>query len=136
METIFPKKMLENSAMTPESIAETFSYIHEQSHLLHLQTLSYAEHKCLDTVYNDIVGIKDSVLEVIQGYTGKRLQAYKLRPLGNYSPGAPVALANEIISFGAALGAYGESNNMPEIKNIADGLSGLGASTKYLLSLT
>ena len=132
--SLFPNKS--SDALTAESIAETFSYIHEQSHLLHLQTLSFTEHKCLDTIYSEIVDIKDDVLERMQGYLGKRIKAYKIRPLSDYSPNSSNLLVAEIISFAKSLEEFASSNNMPDIENIAQSLSGLGAKSKYLLTLS
>jgi hypothetical protein len=38
-----------------------------QVHVFHLQTKSYAEHKALNTYYNDIVGLADGLIESFQG---------------------------------------------------------------------
>jgi hypothetical protein len=44
--------------------------IEVNTHIMHLQTTSYAEHKALNDVYEGIVGHRDSFLESYQGKYG------------------------------------------------------------------
>lgn len=137
MASLFSDELMEkNSGLTIEIVAENFSYFHEQSHLYHLQTKSYAEHKALDLLYSDIVGIKDEILEKMQGYLGRNLKSYKVRQLLDYAPGKSNQLVQEIISFAKKLEDFGEQNNMPDIENLAQGLSGFASRIKYLLTLS
>ena len=52
---------------------EFFSKLFEMrdtSHLMHLATKSYAEHKALDDFYNGILDLTDSLIESYQGIYG------------------------------------------------------------------
>ena len=48
----------------------------------------------------------------------------------------PASVVKELIKFAKDLENFGKQNNMPDIENIAQGLSGLGSQTIYRLSLT
>jgi len=47
-----------------------------------------------------------------------------------------IQVATEVIAFAKQLENYGASNNMPDIENIAQSLSGSAAQIKYLLTLS
>lgn len=135
--SVFPQEMMESAsgALTPELIASKFSYFHEQLHLLHWQTTSYAEHQALN-FYDKMVDYKDDVMEKIMGYTGKRPKAFKIDAIKDYTPGASTVVISEIIKFAADLEKYADGNNMPDICNIAQSISGDAAKVKYLLTLS
>lgn len=40
------------------------------AHIAHLQTNNYAQHKALDELYNDVVSLTDTYVEVYQGING------------------------------------------------------------------
>lgn len=136
LKSLFPEDMISKGAgsdLSLESIAAKLTYFHEQLHLLHWQTSSYAEHQALGGLYDYVHDFKDGVVEKIMGYTGKRPAAYKIEPLGS-------AQANEVVTslmgFASDLKAYGEKNSFHDICNLADSLSGEAAKTKYLLTLS
>ena len=131
--SLFPQEMLSSGDMSLESIASKLTYFHEQLHLLHWQTTSYAEHKALGKLYEYVQDFKDGVIEKLMGYTGKRPGAYKIDPLGNSNA---TAIVSELMSFSSSLKSYGESNGYHDIANLADALSGEAAKTKYLLTLS
>jgi hypothetical protein len=56
--------------------------------------------------------------------------------LKDYGLGVAEQVVSELISFAKQLENYGASNNMPDIENIAQSLSGEAAKTKYLLTLS
>ena len=56
--------------------------------------------------------------------------------LKDYAPGVSEGVVAELISFAKQLQNYGASNNMPDIENVAQALSGTAAKTKYLLTLS
>ena len=131
--SLFPQEMLSSGEMSLESIASKLTYFHEQLHLLHWQTTSYAQHKALGKLYEYIQDFKDGVIEKLMGYTGKRPGAYKIDPLGNSNA---TAVVSELMSFSSSLKSYAESNGYHDISNLADALSGEAAKTKYLLTLS
>jgi len=134
MESIFPKDMLSKDlGLTLESIASKLTYFHEQLHLLHWQTKSYAEHQALGSLYDYVHDFKDGVVEKIMGYSGKRPLPYKIEPLTNCSGEQCVI---DLLSFASSLKQYGEKNAYHDVCNLADSLSGEAAKTRYLLTLS
>jgi len=54
-----------------------------QTHILHLQTKSYAEHKALNDYYDGIVGLVDGLVESYQGKYGI-ISGYKSYDISDY----------------------------------------------------
>lgn len=135
MKSLFPDDMMKSSSegLTLESIAAKLTYFHEQLHLLHWQTTSYAQHQALGGLYDYVHDFKDGLVEKIMGYTGKRPSPYKIEPLTNCTGEQCV---NNLLSFASALKMYGEKNSFHDVCNLADSLSGEAAKTKYLLTLS
>jgi hypothetical protein len=134
--SFFPEEMMKSSSseeLTLETIAGKLTYFHEQLHLLHWQTQSYATHKALGKLYEYVQDFKDGLIEKIMGYTGKRPVPYKIEPLTNCT-GMQCTL--DLLSFASQLKAYGEVNKYHDVCNLADALSGEAAKTKYLLTLS
>ncbi len=133
--SLFPSEMLNSGSgeMTLENIAGKLTYFHEQLHLTHWQTTSYAEHQALGALYDYVHDFKDGVIEKLMGYTGKRPGPYKIEPLINCTGNECVS---NILSFASSLKSYAESNGYHDIANLADALSGEAAKTKYLLTLS
>jgi hypothetical protein len=139
LKSLFPEEMMESkgsSSLTLETIAGKLSYFHEELHLLHFQTTSFAEHSALGTIYDKVADLQDEIVEKIMGYTGKRVRAYKIDALKDYSTGMPNQVVRELVTFASDLEEYGEANNMPDIENIAQSLSGEAAQTLYRLTLS
>jgi hypothetical protein len=135
MKSLFPQEMLNSSSegLTLESIAAKLTYFHEQLHLLHWQTSSYAEHQALGGLYDYVHDFKDGLVEKIMGYTGKRPGLYKIDPLVNCTA---MSCVESLCNFASALKMYGEKNSFHDVCNLADSLSGEAAKTKYLLTLS
>lgn len=136
IKSFFPEEMMKSSSseeLTLETIAGKLTYFHEQLHLTHWQTTSYAEHKALGKLYEYVQDFKDGLIEKIMGYTGKRPAPYKIEPLTNCT-GMQCTL--DLLSFASQLKAYGEVNKFHDVCNLADALSGEAAKTKYLLTLS
>jgi Family of unknown function (DUF5856) len=134
--SFFPEEMMKSSSpeeLTLETIAGKLTYFHEQLHLNHWQTTSYAEHKALGKLYEYVQDFKDGLIEKIMGYTGKRPVPYKIESLTNCT-GMQCTL--DLLSFASQLKAYGEVNKYHDVCNLADALSGEAAKTKYLLTLS
>mgnify|MGYP007029211180 FL=1 len=124
---------MKSGELNLETIAGKLTYFHEQLHLTHWQTTSYAEHKSLGKLYEYVQDFKDDVIEKLMGYTGKRPTPYKIEPLINCTGNECVS---NILSFASSLKSYGEANSYHDIVNLADALSGEAAKTKYLLTLS
>ena len=133
IKSLFPKEMLESGEMNLDSIASKLTYFHEQLHLLHWQTTSYAEHMALGGLYDYVHDFKDGVVEKLMGYTGKRPTGLKLSPI---SAMPATTVVTDLINFASSLRSYAESNGYQDISNLADSLSGEAAKTKYLLTLS
>jgi DNA-binding ferritin-like protein len=134
--SLFPEEMknkVAGSELSLESIIAKLTYFHEQLHLLHWQTTSYAEHKALGKLYEYVQDFKDGLVEKLMGYTGKRPGLYKIEPLTNCKSEQCVT---DLMSFASALKMYGEKNKFHDVCNLADSLSGEAAKTKYLLTLS
>jgi DNA-binding ferritin-like protein len=131
--SLFPQEMLQSGEMSLDSIAAKLTHFHEQLHLLHWQTTSYAEHQALGGLYDYVHDFKDGVIEKLMGYMGKRPSGYKIDPIG---AAQATAVVSELLSFASSLKSYAEGNSYHDIANLADALSGEAAKTKYLLTLS
>ena len=131
--SLFPQEMLQSGEMSLDSIAAKLTYFHEQLHLLHWQTTSYAQHQALGGLYDYVHDFKDGVVEKLMGYMGKRPGAYKIDPLGSKDA---MSTVSELMSFASSLKSFAEGNGYHDIANLADALSGEAAKTKYLLTLS
>jgi hypothetical protein len=67
MKSLFPQDMLNSSSaeLTLESIAAKLTYFHEQLHLTHWQTTSYAQHQATGALYDYVHDFKDWLVEKI-----------------------------------------------------------------------
>ena len=134
--SLFPQEMLSKatgSELSLESIAAKLTYFHEQLHLTHWQTKSYAEHQATGALYDYVHDFKDGLIEKLMGYTGKRPGAYKIEPLTDCTA---EQCTSDIMAFASSLKMYGEKNAYHDVCNLADALSGEAAKTKYLLTLS
>jgi DNA-binding ferritin-like protein len=138
LKSLFPDEMMENasSSLTLETIAGKLSFFYEQLHLLHFQTTSFAEHEALGKIYDKVGDFQDEIVEKIMGYSGRRIKAYKIDVLKDYSTGMPNQTVRELVTFAKQLEEFGEANNMPDIENIAQSLSGEASQTLYRLTLS
>jgi hypothetical protein len=135
---IFPEDMMNSSGggLSLDTIKAKLEYFELQLHELHWQTMSVAEHMAMDTAYNLLFTITDEIVEKIMGYTGIRTKSMNLEPIKNYSPGMPNIVISELMTFAKQLESYGSLNGMPDIENIAQGLSGAASQIKYRLTLS
>jgi hypothetical protein len=138
MKSLFPQEMLSSASgdLSPDVIATKLTYFELQLHNLHWATRSYAEHMALGGLYDAVFDLKDEIIEKVMGYSGTRAKIGNPGQLKDYSPGVSSVVVGELISFAKQLQNYGASNNMPDIENVAQSLSGTAAKTKYLLTLT
>lgn len=134
--SLFPQEMMKSSGgeMTLETVAAKLTYFHEQLHLLHWTTQSYAEHQALGGLYDYVHDFKDGVVEKLMGYIGRRPKAFKLEPLSDTASSSMVV--SELITFAHDLMTWAERNQYCDVENLAQSLSGEAAKTKYLLTLS
>ena len=71
--------------MTTQEFISSLFEVRINAHIAHLQTSSFAQHKALDELYNDIVGLTDSYVETYQGIYGilKNYPQIKITEGGN-----------------------------------------------------
>jgi len=131
--SLFPENMLSTNELTLEGIASKLLYLQETFHLLHWQTIGYAEHVWIGGVYEYIQDFRDSVIEKLMGYTGRRISSVQI---GNIVPAGAQSLLEEALSFAVSLKRYAESNGYLDISNMADDFSGTMAKNKYLSTLS
>ena len=135
MDSLFPKEMISKAVvdLSLESIAAKLTYFHEQLHLIHWQTTSYAEHQATGALYDYVHDFKDGLIEKIMGYTNKRPTPYKIEALTNCTASQCVS---DLLAFASQLKQYGEKNSFHDVCNLADSLSGEAAKVRYLLTLS
>lgn len=121
-------------ALNTEIIAGKLAYFHEQIHLLHWQTRSFAEHKALDGLYSFLQDFKDDVVEKLMGYTGKRIQSLTIEAIDSKADSDKVV--DDITKFAEELMKFADTNKYIDISNMAQDLSGQAAKVKYLLTLS
>lgn len=138
VKSIFPPEMLTSTGgeLSLDIIKAKLNYFELQIHELHWQTFGLGEHEALGDLYNTIFSIKDEIVEKIMGYIGVRTKAMPVETIKNYAPGMPMQVVSDLISFAKSLQDFGEKNNMPDIENIAQGLSGSASKVKYRLTLS
>ena len=136
--SIFPEGMMESagSSLSLDSVKAKLNYFELQLHELHWQTRGFAEHEALGKIYDRVFDLKDEIVEKIMGYTGTRTKAMPIQQIKDYSPGMSEQVIGELIRFAKQLEDFAEANNMPDIENIAQSLSGDAAQTKYRLTLS
>jgi DNA-binding ferritin-like protein len=138
IKSLFPEGMMESAgnSLSLDAIKAKLNYFELQLHELHWQTRGFAEHEALGKIYDIVFDVKDEIVEKIMGYTGTRTKAMPVQQIKDYTPGMAEQVVNELQKFAQQLEEFGESNNMPDIENIAQSLSGDAAQTKYRLTLS
>ena len=136
IKSIFPQEMLTSSVLSLDKIKAKLNYFELQLHELHWQTKSFAEHEALGKIYDKVFDFKDEIVEKIMGYSGIRTKSMPVEPIKDYAPGLSTQIVRELISFSKSLEEFGESNNMPDIENVAQALSGEASQTLYRLTLS
>lgn len=101
----------------------------------HHLTTSFAAHKALDTAYESLNDLKDSIIEKLIGYSGERFKSVTIPTYSNYTEEMNLEVAKEIKTFGEELEIYAESMDYCDIENLAQEYSGVGAQLTYLLTL-
>jgi|SRR6478736_1899317 len=134
--SVFPEEMMKGGSLNLDAIKAKLNYFELQIHELHWQTTSIAEHEALGDLYGTIFTVKDEIVEKIMGYTGTRTKAMPVESIKNYTKDCCISVVKELVSFAKGLEQFGATNNMPDIENIAQSLSGDAAKILYRLTLS
>lgn len=122
----------EESVMDKNAVSEFIGNLFHSAtvtHFMHLQTRSYAQHIALNTYYDEIIDLVDSVAETIQGCYGEIITGYPTM-FANVSS-EPLEYLRSLQKFVADT-----RKNMPQesnIQNEIDNVATLIDSTIYKL---
>lgn len=100
------------------------------SHIAHLQTTNYNDHKVLNKLYNSIVGLADEFAEQYQGYTGEIITN-----IGSISTREGVKMISYLKECTKKLEEYHSQCEIIGVKLVIESVLTLLASTLYLLKL-
>ena len=119
----------ESEGSPMEELASRLIHSQSQTHIFHLQTGSYAEHKALQGYYEGIDDLMDSLIESFQG-ENDIVRNYKSLPMDNYdSKEQVIGYFEELMEMVRRL-----SEDFPSyLKNIVDEIEVLINSTLYKL---
>ena len=134
--SLFPEEMMGGTSLNLDAIKAKLTYFELQLHELHWATRSLAEHLALGDAYDMVFDLKDEIVEKIMGYTGTRTKPMPVETIKGYTAGMPDMVISDLMNFAKQLEAFGETNGMPDIENIAQSLSGSAAKIKYRLTLS
>lgn len=121
--------------VSPDSIVNGLYTLPVKTQFCHHLTNSYAAHKALDSAYDSLNDLKDSIIEKLIGYTGVKFTSISIPSISNFSESMCMSVALEIISFGETIEEYGVKQDYSDIENLGQEYSGVGAQLKYLLGL-
>lgn len=120
--------------MTTEEVAGKLAFFHEQIHVIHWNTKVFAEHKATGEFYEFIQDFKDDVVELLMGYTGKRVKSFKIEQVNMTADAMDVT--SDVLKFADELESWADDMKFLDVCNKAQELSGKAAKTKYLLTLS
>lgn len=120
--------------MTTEEVAGRLAFFHEQIHVIHWNTKVFAEHKATGEFYEFLQDFKDDVVELLMGYTGKRVKSFKLEQVNMTADAMDVT--SDVMKFASDLEDWADEMKFLDVCNKAQELSGKAAKTKYLLTLS
>lgn len=131
-----PKKEKVKGSLTPDIIAGKLFSFHDKAHFFHLQTTGFAQHKMLDELYTELVGMKDEICEYLLGVQApKRFPTITLTQVQPYSDDNVTKMLDEGFQFSIKLCEYAESKNLEQLCNLSSELQGLIIKCKYLNTL-
>lgn len=119
------------------NIVTKFLTFLNQVKILHWQTVSYAEHKTLDGIYESLEDNIDEFIETFMGKYGRIVSASTFNlSLQNYSSLPPMELMNQISAYLIdELPGLLDPKKDTDLLNIRDTILGNVNQTKYLLTL-
>lgn len=114
--------------MVGELIIECF-HARTASHVMHLQTRSYAAHKALNEFYDEIVDLADSLAEAYQGEYG----LIKFSPEPYQMPTDPLKMLDDLRDCVDECAKDSWDDKDTHLNNICDEIRQLISSTAYKL---
>jgi len=117
---------------SPYSEQTAFTFLHRillQVKLSHYVTRKFPAHEALGRTYEGIEGILDTITEQLIGYSGNDPASLVI---GTVTSSEPAALADAIMEGALKLENYASGKKYCNIENLAQELSGHGATLKYL----
>lgn len=126
MKTVFS---INEAQRTPAEFFLKLLHSGTNTHILHLQTKSYAEHKALETFYTEIIDLTDSLIEAFQG---RHSQIIEYPRFYDTPIGTPLEELNLMSSYVIANRNVLGSDS--EIQNLVDEIQALIDSTIYKLT--
>lgn len=126
-------KPAEKKTLSEQDIFSRLHALLMQVKASHYATRSYAAHKAFDRTYKGLDDLADSISEQIIGYTGIRPEKFVL---GSLEPLSATDMASMLCNFADELEAWAVAGRYPNIENLSQELSGVGAELKYLATLT
>lgn len=131
-----PKKEKIKGSLTPDIIAGKLFSFHDKAHFFHLQTTGFAQHKMLDELYTELVGMKDEICEYLLGVQApKRFGSLTIEQPGTFSDQTLTAFLQQGYDFSCQLCEYAEQNDYEQLCNMASDLQGLFVKSRYLNTL-
>lgn len=131
--SLFPEEMMNVNALTLESIASKLIGFELQLHMIHWQTMGYAEHQATN-LYDTIHEFTDTYMEKLMGYNGRKIRDLKLAPI---IPNANAfTVVKDIVDYSEELCKFAKANNYSDLDNMSQELSGNAAKTLFLLTLS
>ena len=127
-----------NNSMEPIEPAKFISYLFScrtALHIMHLKTNSFAAHKALNKLYDNLLDITDSIAEKVSGCMGKHLTGFVDFPVAEYQDDDPATYVKEIKDYVQKDRYYHFPKNYTPIQNIIDELVSELDEALYLLSL-
>lgn len=108
-----------------------------QIKILHWQTTSYAEHKTLDGLFDELGGNIDEFIETFMGKYGRVVAQNSFNlTLQNYSSISPMDLMNQMVAYLTnELPTMLDAKKDTDLLNIRDEMLGNVNQAKYLLTL-
>lgn len=104
----------------------------DQIHYWHLQTTSYAEHKALNSFYDELLELTDSFLETYQGEYGRVKGKISINLLDYITPEGTIEFLK---SFQSYLEQGARKIEDTDLNNQLDEMLSLTKQTLYLLTL-
>lgn len=120
------------------SLSECFSklYMFEATaHWYHLNTSSFAEHKALDSLVDDITDIKDKTLEILLGYTPKEAKCTVSLNLFYQGIESSKKLAQDLWKFADEYEKIYAEKGYGDLEQIFQTIKEFSSKFKYLLTL-
>lgn len=114
----------------PNEVLNKYFEMRDNTHVVHLQTDSYSQHKTLNKFYDNIVDLADEFAEQYQGITGERIAN-----VGNIKMYEGVKIDTYLKDCKGVIEKYHSECELITVKLVLESTLTLINSTLYLLKL-